>query len=69
MDNEMKSKYIRTFKRVYPEPEINIIDIKLFKNNCIMTVEFPDGIFYFVVDDNTISHSYKNFDDAKRETY
>lgn len=66
MNKELKEEYRRLFKRVYPEPEITILDILMLDNNCIMTVDFPDGIFYFVVDDYTISNGYKNLDDAKR---
>lgn len=65
-NNELKEEYRRLFKRIYPEPEITIVDILMLDHNCIMTVDFPDGIFYFIVDEKTVSNGYKNIDDAKR---
>lgn len=56
----------KLFNRVYPEFYANILGVSRDKSALIIECEFPDGTFYFRVDDNTVSHAYKSKEDADK---
>ena len=57
-----KQEVIRRFRKVYPESFIEINKIKAVA--FILQVTFPDGVFYFVVDEDTVSNSYITYNQA-----
>ena len=61
-----KDEAIRQFKRIYPESFIRVLNADKVKDKYIISAYFPDGIFYFVVSENSVSSSYDTESDAKR---
>ena len=62
MDN---TEAIKSFRRVYSEDEASILKVTDTKtDNKIITAQFNDGIFYFVVGKDTVSASYNTKMDA-----
>lgn len=61
---------IESFRRVYPENEINIQNCELLNHKGIICAEFPDSNepFYFVVTANSVSSAYHSLESAKRST-
>ncbi|MEE3344714.1 MAG: hypothetical protein VZS44_11510 [Bacilli bacterium] len=62
----MKENYKIMFRKIYSEQEIKIRNINLFDNCSILEADFPDGTFYFVVTNNSVSSSFNTYSDAKR---
>lgn len=57
------------FRHIYPESDVHIIDTMVFPNKdnkAIIQAAFPDGEFFFIVDEHSVSSSYNSLDDAKR---
>lgn len=67
-----KDDAIKQFRRIYPELEISAFfeafnpDKKGEASNFIVTADFPDGTFYFIVTENSVSSSYNTREDAIR---
>ena len=61
-----KDAAIKEFRRIYPEDFIQIFSVEEIGENYIFGVDFPDGTFYFVVTEYSVSSSYNSFDEAKR---
>ena len=64
-----KQEVIRRFRKIYPESFIEINEIKAISDEInlvafILQVTFPDGVFYFVVDEDTVSNSYITYNQA-----
>lgn len=57
----------KAFARVYPEFRAYPIGISQDKRSIIMECEFPDGTFWFKVDEYTVSHAYNSKDAADRD--
>lgn len=54
------------FKRVYPEFFSHAIGSSNDRKYVIIECEFPDGIFWFKVNENTVSRAYSSKDEAAR---
>lgn len=64
---ELKEKYKREFRRIYYEPEIKLLKIIIVdEGTAIIYAHFPDGSFYFVVQEHMISCSYDSLEEAQR---
>ncbi len=57
---------MKSFKQVYPERDIMIYHCNIFGEKAIVTAEFPDGTFYFVVTERSVSSAYRSFEDAQK---
>ena len=56
---------INSFRRVYSEDEARILKIMdTGASKKIITAKFNDGVFYFAVDQTTVSPSYNTEADA-----
>lgn len=62
-----RENVIKQFRFIYPENEIHIVGIHEFKDKAIVTANFPDGRYFFVVDEHSVSYSYDTFDRARAE--
>ena len=59
--------FVEQFRAIYYEDEIKIRDVKkISPEKAILEAEFPDGVFYFVVSENSISRSYDTFEIAEK---
>lgn len=64
------SDAIKAFKRIYPEDSIQIFKTKqIYNNTYILGASFPDGDFYFVIDGNTVSSSFDDYNSARKSIY
>lgn len=54
----------KMFKSVYPERDIYAYAKEIDGENCLVTADFPDGRFYFVVSQNCVSASYNSEEQA-----
>ncbi len=66
VDETIVNKCEKMFLRVYPEFEPIFLGASQDKTCLIAKVNFPDGIFYFRVSDNSVSSAYKTKEDADR---
>ena len=59
---------IESFRKVYPESEVNIQSCELLNNKGIICAEFPDSNepFYFVVTASSVSSAYSSLESAKK---
>lgn len=58
---------LKTFKHVYHENSITVLHTEqIDEKNWLIEADFPDGIFYFTVSENTVSNSYNDADSAIR---
>ncbi len=57
---------IKSFKKVYSERDIMVNNCNIFGEKAIVTAEFPDGTFYFVVTERSVSSAYRSFEDAQK---
>lgn len=57
----------KSFRRVYPEFTSIVLCASKDKCNVIIKCDFPDGTYYFSVDEKSVSSGYKSLDDADRE--
>lgn len=65
---ELVNKFRESFRTVYPEKEVRIIIVNAMnENEAIIHAVFPDGSFFFIVTENTVSHSYDSFEKAKAD--
>ena len=67
IDESVVDNAKKQFSRIYPEFFSFPIGIGQDKKAVIMECEFPDGVFYFRVEDNSVSSSYNSKEDADRE--
>ena len=51
-----------TFGHVYPDG--NIVNVEEVNGKYVLEAEFSDGVYYHIVDKNTISHSYEDHNRA-----
>ena len=63
--NSNRSILISSFRKVYPEKEIIVINCHIQNNKGIIEASFPDGVYYFVVTENSVSSSYNSLKEAK----
>ena len=63
MDNK---KAYEMFKRIYPEKEITCYPKEIDDKHSLVTSDFPDGRFYFIVTKNTVSSSYDSEEKAMK---
>lgn len=61
-----KDQAIQEFRRIYPEDFISIFFTEEIGEWWIIGADFPDGSFYFVVNDYSVSSSFDDYDSAKR---
>jgi len=62
-----KQDFIKTFKRIYPEDFIRVLRVNIIdENTAILGTAFPDGLFFFVVGNGSVSSSYNSEDEAMR---
>ena len=55
------------FRRVYPEREVYINSIEdLGNDKFLLAAKFPEAIFYFIIEEDTVSNSYDTEEQAKR---
>lgn len=54
----------RTVKRVYPELHPVLIGETKSHDYLVFEIDFPDGTFYFQVNERTVSPAFTNLDDA-----
>lgn len=54
----------RMIKRVYPEFHSTYIGKSKSGDYLVFAIDFPDGFFYFCVDDRSVSSAYIDKDDA-----
>lgn len=56
----------KSFRRVYPE--FTPIPLGASQDRCYVLIQcdFPDGTFYFRVNENSVSSAYKSLEDADR---
>ena len=52
----------KMFSRVYPDG--NIISAEEVNGKYVLEVEFSDGVYYHIVNEDTISHSYEDHNRA-----
>ena len=57
----------RSFNRVYPEFHAFPLGVAQNKQELIFECEFPDGVFWFRVNERSVSSAYKSKEDADRE--
>ena len=57
----------RTFSRIYPEFRYRVLGVTQDKQELIFECYFPDGTFYFRVNENSVSSSYNTRDEADRD--
>ena len=65
-DESFITNCLKQFKRIYPEFRSRVIGISQDKLYCIIECDFPDGTFYFRVDERTISSSYDTKEEADK---
>ena len=53
-------------KRIYPEFRAFPLGVSKDKKAVIYEIEFPDGTFYFRVDESSVSAAYRDRDAADR---
>lgn len=56
----------KQIKRIYPEFRYRLLGASKDKTALIAEIDFPDGIFYFRVDERSISSAYRTVEDADR---
>ena len=56
----------KSFLRIYPEFRPIPMGVSQDRTMIIFRCDFPDGTFYFRVDDRTVSQSYNSLEDADR---
>ena len=66
VDESVVDNAKKQFSRIYPEFFSFPIGISQDKKAVIMECEFPDGVFYFRVEDSSVSSSYNSKEDADR---
>lgn len=57
----------KQFLRVYPEFKPHFLGASQDKKSLIAECEFPDGTFYFRVDEHSVSSAYKTMEEADRQ--
>ena len=56
---------IKSFRKVYPEENIEIVKTEgLWPNRYLITADFPDGRFYFLVTPNSVSSAFDSREKA-----
>lgn len=66
VDEQLVEEAKKLFRRIYPELKPHVLGVSRDKTSIIIECEFPDGTFYFRVDDNSVSSSYNSMEDADR---
>lgn len=66
VDNDVIDSAKKSMKRIYPEFSSFPIGISKDKKNVIFKCLFPDGTFFFRVDESSVSSAYRTADDADR---
>lgn len=61
-----KDAAIKEFRRIYPEDFISIFYTEEIGEWWIIGADFPDGSFYFVITEDSVSSAYNDYDSAKR---
>ncbi len=56
----------KMFRIIYREFKFRVIGASMDRMHVIIECEFPDGTFYFRVDENSVSQSYNTKEDADR---
>jgi hypothetical protein len=56
----------KMFKRIYPETFVKIVRLEQVEERYIIQATFPDGNYWFIVDDCSVSNSYDSYSDARR---
>ena len=56
----------KAFKRIYPEEYVRIMSLEQVDQHYILETLFPDGVFWFIVDECSVSNAYKSYADARR---
>ena len=56
----------KMFKKIYPEEFIRIVRLEQVEERYIIQATFPDGNYWFIVDDCSVSNSYDSYSDARR---
>lgn len=54
----------KMFKSVYPERYVNGFAQAIDTTHSLITADFPDGRFYFIVTPSSVSSSYDNREQA-----
>lgn len=52
VDEQRVEEAMKLFRRIYPGLKSHALGVSKDKTSIIIECEFPDGIFYFNVDDN-----------------
>lgn len=66
LDENVIDSAKRSMKRIYPEFPSFPIGVSKDKKSVIFECLFPDGTFYFRVDESSVSSAYRTIDDADR---
>lgn len=66
IDEDLVTRCKQMFLMVYPEFTPVILGVSNDKKSLIARCEFPDGVFYFKVSEDSISRSFSSIDDAER---
>ena len=64
-----KTEAINEFRTIYPEKEVHINYCVKVNDKYLISTTFPDGDFYFIVSNNSISCGYATKEMALRREY
>lgn len=67
IDESIVEECKKSFRRVYPEFTPIVLGASKDRCNVIIQCDFPDGTYYFRVDEKSVSTGYKSLDEADRE--
>lgn len=67
LDESIIDECKKSFRRVYPEFTPIVLGASKDRRSVIIQCDFPDGTYYFRVDERSVSSGYKSLDDADRE--
>lgn len=66
LDEYVRDECKKSFRKVYPEFTPIVLGVCRDKQNVLIQSDFPDGTFYFRVNERSVSAAYNSLEDADR---